>query len=262
MKSMRMMKNTEQKNSRRGSYTVETAIFLPIFILAVLTIGYVVRIIGTCENVNFAVTDELAYVAARAYADKVPAGFTGNLKSRIEEENPGAENIKVSSFRYLYSDGQNESLISVKIDYKARIRLPLNFSDGINVSSKYLTRGFTGSRSSNPNMPFSEMEKDKNADIVWIFPDSGEKYHSEDCRYVNPYPTKTVLSDSIRDRYSPCPICDSENMKTGSVVFVFTNSGSSYHRGDCKTIDKYVVRIDRSEAEEKGYAPCSVCGGG
>lgn len=260
-KNIKLSGHINFKNKKRGSYTVEAAIFLPIFTLAVLTIGYVVRIIGTCENINFAIADELSYVSARAYIDKTPTGFKSTLKNRVTEENNGVENFKINSFRYLYRDAECDNLIKINLKYRASIKLPLDFADGINVNTKYLTRGFTGSHSNNSNMPFSKMEKNENSNTVWIFLKSGKKYHSRNCPFVTPYPTQMLLTDLIKSSFSACELCDSENIPNGSPVYVFLNSGRTYHKASCKTIKKYIVEIDRQDAIERGYTPCARCGG-
>ena len=43
--------------------------------------------------------------------------------------------------------------------------------------------------------------------------------------------------------------------------FCFGSDGTAYHRGTCRTINRKSVAIDKSEAVERGYAPCSKCGG-
>ena len=56
-------------------------------------------------------------------------------------------------------------------------------------------------------------------------------------------------------------MCLSDDIPEGSLVFCFGSDGTAYHRGTCRTIDRKSVAIDRSEAVERGYAPCSKCGG-
>ena len=38
-------------NTKRGHYMVETAVFLPVFIIAVMTIGCYINVVGADENV-------------------------------------------------------------------------------------------------------------------------------------------------------------------------------------------------------------------
>ena len=52
------------KNTKKGSITVEAAIILPLFIIAVLTISYTVKLIETEEDVINGIADEARYKAA------------------------------------------------------------------------------------------------------------------------------------------------------------------------------------------------------
>ena len=246
--------------NERGAYAVEAAIFLPVFILAVLTIGYVIKIIGVCENVNHGVVDEMTYSASKAYVEKTSAGDRNSILSRIDEEDPAVSGLKIRKYRYLYSDGDTDDLISLRISYRVNIDLPMAFADGADMDQRWLTRGFTGARSPYDNMPFSEMEQDGGG-IVWVFPEAGEKYHGENCTYVKAHAREVILTDRIRSGFSPCRLCDAGSLSGGSVVYCFFSYGESYHRGDCRSVDRYTVEISKEEAEEEGYTPCSKCGG-
>ena len=265
VKSFHMITSIDPDRKRisgneRGAYAVEAAIFLPIFILAVLTIGYVVKIIGVCENVNHGVVDEIAYSASKAYIEKTSLGNRNSILSRIEGEDPAASHLKIRSYKYLYSDGETDDLISLKMSYRVAIDLPLAFRDGVDVEQRWLTRGFTGARSPDGPMSFSEMEQDGGG-TVWVFPESGERYHGENCTYVKAHAREVILTGTIKSRFSPCRLCDADSLPEGSVVYCFFSYGGAYHRGDCKSVDRYTVEMSKEDAEKKGYTPCSKCGG-
>ena len=75
--------------SKRGSFTLEAAIFLPIFILSVLTIAYLIKLIAVQENAFHALADETEKVAAEAALMPYPLFFKGDVEKRIREENGG-----------------------------------------------------------------------------------------------------------------------------------------------------------------------------
>ena len=98
-------------------------------------------------------------------------------------------------------------------------------------------------------------------DPVWIFPQSGEKYHSKNCTYVKATVHSRILNASVRTRYAACSTCRSGDLPAGSIVWCFDGDDTAYHRGTCRTIDRHTAVIDRTEAIDKGYTPCSKCGG-
>ena len=54
------------KRNTRGFYTLEAAVFLPLVILAVLSLGYFMKIEGLWENCIHGAIDESSVIAARA----------------------------------------------------------------------------------------------------------------------------------------------------------------------------------------------------
>lgn len=43
-----------------------------------------------------------------------------------------------------------------------------------------------------------------------------------------------------------------------STVYI-TNTGSKYHRSDCRYLSSSKIAISLGEAKDRGYTPCSVC---
>lgn len=41
--------------------------------------------------------------------------------------------------------------------------------------------------------------------------------------------------------------------------FYITPHGKHYHRGDCKLVERNSHEIDKYDAKDKGYEPCSIC---
>ena len=257
-----MIRSTEQAVNKKGYITLEAAIFLPIFIIAVLTLGYFIKIYSTAENITYAMLDETSLLAARASSVKTAPLFCGNLKERVEEENGQTDKINISSFRYLHRDGKQDNLITVACSYRIRLALPFPVTDGAEMESRIRCRGFTGVKKTASPMSFDEMERDGAWNPVWIFPMSGKKYHSESCRYVKENAKQMVLTGALKRQYRPCGLCKPETLPVGMYVYCFTDSGHAYHRKNCRQVDKYTVEIDREEAQRKGYLPCSKCGGG
>jgi len=93
---------------------------------------------------------------------------------------------------------------------------------------------------------------------------SSKRYHvSADCHYISNKMTAVNAGDlsSMRaaggKKYYACDRC--KPGKNGT-VYIFTTS-NLYHAGpSCSAIQSYAVEMKQSEAEKKGYSPCSYCG--
>jgi hypothetical protein len=257
-----MRRNANFFRARRGSFTLEAAIFLPIFIISVLTIAYLIKLIAVQENAFHALADETRKAAAEAVLSHYPPFFRGDVKARVEEENGGElENLRVARFDYRYGLGEYTEQIRVTIDYDIGVKLPAALIGAIPVSDTILCRAFVGANNADVPMSNEEMEEEKTSRTVWIFPRSGTKYHGENCSYIAVHPQELILSESVRRRYDPCKLCDPGSLPAGSVVYGFRSAGKAFHRGDCSSVDRYVVPIELEEAEARGYTPCAKCGG-
>lgn len=247
---------------KKGYVTVEAALFLPIFVLAVVSLVYYINAYSIAENAAYSAIEETARLASKASVVRTAPGFTSVMKSRIKADNPSVENLKVGKFRYLYWDGYRDDMISVSVEYDLELQLPLGFDHTIHQKCNLKCRGFTGSIKTGSPMSFEEMETEGIWEPVWIFPMSGEKYHNKMCTYVKANASEMVLTGDIKDKYAPCPLCEADGIPVGSYVYCFTANGTAYHRGNCRQVSRYTVEINKSDAVDKGYKPCSKCGGG
>ena len=248
--------------NKRGYVTLEAAIFLPVFILALVSIVYYINIYSVQENVYYSTFDEASRLASKAGFVRHAPGFTSVLKDRIQEENPMISDLKLDKFRYLYWDGDLDNLIAVNMDYTVDLNLPIGFSHSYPFDVDVKCRGFAGIRKIGDPMSFDEMESEGIWNPVWIFPMRGEKYHTSTCTYVKANAKEMVLTAELKRNYDPCSLCDAEGVSVGSIVYCFVENGSAYHRSTCRQVERYAIEMNKSDAENKGYTPCSKCGGG
>lgn len=260
MKRRLTAENTNMKKGTKGYYTVEAAIFLPIFILSLLTIGYLIKVVACAEEVMHAATDESRYLASRAYTDRTATGFEGRLEARTLQDNKDVAEIDVRAFRYLYSADGMSGLIAFDTITKVNIALPVKFYDGFTLHDRLRCRGFIGS-TGGTSMSFADMEEGRDSRTVWVFPTSGVRYHKESCTFVTGNPVQTLMNEYIRENYNRCDHCRPGDVPNGVLIYYFPAYGESYHVGGCNSIDKYVVTMEKSEAEDRGYTPCLKCGG-
>ncbi|MDD4200326.1 MAG: hypothetical protein PHS19_02940 [Eubacteriales bacterium] len=207
--------------NKRGFYTVEAAIFLPLVILAVLTLGYYIRIDSLWETSLHETLDTCNRAAA--------LGETGIHARSIHET--------------------------------VNLNLPAGFLNQAEIEGSIVYRDFIGKKYPANGMGSEELEKNTVSKEVWIFPQSGIRYHKEYCTYVKASVHSCLLTSAIKRRYKPCGLCHSEKIPAGSIVFCFYGEDTSYHYGSCRSITHHTTVIDKSEAEDKGYTPCSKCGG-
>ncbi len=250
----RHITNAEPHSFRGGFYTVEAAVFLPLIILAVLSIGYFIKIDATWENAMHGAVDESALAASRAFP-----GSASRIEKRIAADNPQLEDIRVKRFLRGYSDGVSDNLTSYVVNGSMTMRLPLGFSRDSDFTAGVKYRRFIGKRTTGSGMGSEGLETDFPQDPVWIFPLSGIRYHRENCTYVKASVSGYILSPSLKRKYEPCGLCHSGDMMTGDLVFCFKGEDTAYHRGSCPSINRHTVVVDRSEAMKKGYTPCSKC---
>lgn len=248
------------KNTKIGSYIVESVIVVPIFIMAVVMLMSIVPIIATCENVNFAVADEMHLECAKTSFRENPTALPIVVKHRVSDENKKMNWYQTSFYRYLYAKKGIEDLITLEFHVNFKEKNPLGLFSSVDYKGKLTARAFTGKlHKSAPDKGANAEEEDI---IVYIFPEWGKRYHGKGCSYVRANCQMVYLSQDTKKKYSPCKLCDAETARVGSPVFCFQSSGEVYHLSGCRIVDKYYIEIERKEALEKGYTPCSKCKGG
>jgi len=257
-----------QKNfTKRGSITIEAAIILPLFFLALVAMAFVIRIISLEEQIAFVSIDEAKHVATEAYDQEGSLAETVlEVALRVRFNKRFHEEVKIngsgylSDFLYRYEDNGLTDLISYSVDYPRKFPIPYYQNENRWASQTIVFRGFVG-RSEEESFVLSE-ELEEDDIIVWVFPVAGERYHLEDCPHIKVLPRQTVLTGAIKRSYRPCKHCHPEKVSTGNMVYIFPSSGEVYHRGNCFLVDRYVISMEKSIAEQKGYTPCLTCIGG
>ncbi len=164
------------KRNSKGFYTLEAVIFLPLVLLAVLSLGYFMKVEGAWENAFYGAVDESTEASRKAYDGVSGLPVKQKIQQRIEEENPELSSFKVSRVRCLYSDGVQDKLTSYQLEAGMELKLPLGFSRDFSWKTRVKYRNFVGKR--NGLDPAGEkLSQEKKEDPVRIFPHAGERYH-------------------------------------------------------------------------------------
>ena len=239
---------------KSGSILTEGAIFIPIYIIAAVTLLYLVKICMISVIVTDA-AENAAGITSVAESDAAVYSSGSYLGDN------GLDEACLKSFCTAFEGKSGiEDLKSIKLIYDTKISLPLPIIKQASVTCIMPVRHWTGSSFTGSPYGFEMMEKDEDSSLVVIFPRSGSRYHDSDCRYVKSYAEKTLLTAELRNKYSACPLCTKGKLKDGSSVYIFP-SGKSYHCKDCSSVTRYVTEIDVQDAVSKGYTACTVCGG-
>ncbi|MEG0430148.1 MAG: hypothetical protein RR536_00990 [Anaerovoracaceae bacterium] len=250
-----------KKNTKSGHYLVEVSIILPVVIVAILSVGYLMKVTSTEEKVMHIISDEIKLSMIGSYSIKKDLVLPFKIESRIKNENTHVDETRIKRFRYLYGNNFNNGLIEIANETVMKSKMPLKLGREFTIQNQILGRGFIGDNERGSPMSFEEMESDGESYIVYIFPQDGKKYHGKNCTFVKAHETQLILDENIKKNYKACALCDSHNLTTGSVVYCFLKYGGVYHKANCTTIEKFTVNIEKFIAIEKGYLPCLKCGG-
>ena len=111
----------------KGFYTLEAAILMPFLILAILSLGYFIKIEGLWENCIHGALDESAMTAMKASNGVETTMTAERVKARICEDNPGLDRLEMKNVRIGYSDTAADKLVSYRLEATERLELPLSF---------------------------------------------------------------------------------------------------------------------------------------
>ena len=245
---------------KRGSYIVEAAITVPAFIIAIVVMSSIILMYACIEDCNFIAASELRRAAATAsYAD-TSLLLPVKLRRRFIDDHSQVSSVTIRDFGCRDSRWGQDELIAIT----ARLHLKTNNPLGIKAAADYdvslVTRAYVGRTRDVEPMSEGEISGD-DAIPVYIFPLRGERYHSKGCTFLRAASKSATLTYSIRSHYASCPVCRSRSASIGSRIYYFPEYGESYHLPGCASLERNYIEIDRRDAIERGYSPCSKCGG-
>ena len=258
---------------KKGSFTLEAAVVLPVFAAFLAFILFYFRILMVQQNLTEAMELSARELAVAAYAEQYGvdesllkvgslAGAIANVNKEYSERSEG------EGYRYmvLKKAGINLALSDLNGDY-----VTLNASYGLTLPVELLgkrlftmkqtvkARKWTGY---DPGGNGTQEEED-----IWVYiAPNGRVYHKDrDCTYLH-LSVRSVPKESIsyeRNKnmrtYTPCEICGGD--KNGSGLVYITDYGTSYHtKVNCSGLKRGIDMITLREAEERGYGACSRCG--
>lgn len=243
---------------RKGSVTVETAMSLPIFFLAVISLIYMMEVMA----VRTSIRSGMQY-AAKSAAESVylkPMITPGQLESDIIQA-VGSERLD----RSVVVDGSggihcHESRMSIvtgilelKVKYKVRLPVPMFAGVSVPMEESMRIKGWNGYIR---NAGFHEDDQ-----TVYIT-ETGMVYHKDySCHYLElsirmvPSAELEQLRNKNQGKYHPCEHCVHGAADGGVYI---TDYGDRYHSSlGCSGIKRTIYAIPLEEAVGKGA--CSKC---
>ena len=246
--------------NKRGSYLVEAAIALPVFIITVMVMSSVILMYACIEDCSFIAASELRRGAAEAVMADTSIALPHRIRKQIENGHSQVHSTRLidSGFR-CRRWGMDELLI---VDFRLGLKTgnPLGIKAEADYDLALATRAYVGLERDESSMTAEEFA-DEDAEAVYIFPKRGEKYHSKGCTFLRAASTSGALSGSIKRKYKACPLCHSSRAENGSLVYYFPSDGEDYHLRGCPSLQRNYIEIDRDTAVKRGYTACSKCGG-
>lgn len=240
----------------KGSYTVEAALVLPLFLFAAVTVLSFCRILQVEWGVQTAM-HEVVRGAALAGAAFEPSEvvLAGTARAKIISDGVPVKYIWGDIVGISFaSSSVTEDDITMVARYRINPLVPLPGYKGFRIENRVYARRFTG---------FHPGTAGTEETYVYITP-YGKAYHKDlRCSYLEP-DIRCVMKDAVGGernsgggRYTSCPRCRKYGF--GRILYV-TTYGKVYHsRIDCPALKRTVKRVKLKEAE-KTHHICPKCG--
>lgn len=244
--------------SKKGSITVEAAMAVPIFFLAVVSLLYLMEIMA----IQTSIRSGLQYAGKQAAKDA--AVVTVIMPSHIESDvihAVGPERLE----RSIVVGGSggiscNRSRMSAKtgigelvVTYKVRLPIPMFRIQPIEYQEKMRIKAWTG---------YEKTGFEMNDDTTVYITETGLVYHKDYlCTHLDLSIRMVAASElnSLRNvgggKYYPCEHC----MRNGGGSVYITDTGDRYHGSlSCSGLKRTIYAVPLSEVIGKGA--CSRCG--
>ncbi len=262
----------KNKASFTGSLTVESAMVLPFFLFAMLSVMHLIAAVNFSSALSAGLCETATEYAKYAYAYEKGlsgGGIGGKIVSMTAAKGSvigylGPEFIKnaplkngAAGISFLRSSVlDKDEMIDLTADYN--ISTPYNFFNfkTIKVTDAARVRAFTGYDNSGKGK-----KDEKEAEEIVYITDSGSVYHcSRGCKHLKLNIMTVNLSDIPSKRandgskYYPCS-CAS-GIKSG-VVYI-TDDGNRYHGTlNCHSLKRTIKEVPISQVG--GRSPCKDC---
>ena len=246
--------------TQKGSITLQTALTVPIFFFAVISLLYFMEMMAVRTSIRSGMQYAGKYEAEKTA--EFPIAALGEIKEKIIESigrerldrsiiNGGSEGISCEKTWFSVSTG----ILNMSVKYELNLPVPVFLIPPISFKEEMKVKGWTGFEKGGFN--------NNSEDIVYVA-ETGMVYHRDyHCTYLD-LSIKTAVKSEIGNlrnenegKYYACEKCAKGG--SGSIVYI-TNTGDRYHNSlGCSGLKRTVYSIPISEAAGKGA--CSRCSG-
>lgn len=253
-------RRTSAPACRRGSITVEAALAVPVFFLAVVSLLYLMELMSVRVSVRAGLQ------AAGKQAMEDACSMSVLLPVRLEEDivhAVGKERLRRSivagGSEGIRCEGSYMSAVTgigqINVSYEVKLPFPMFAVPSVSCVETMRIKAWTG----------YEKEGFGNADDETVYvTETGAVYHKNyQCTYLklSIHMVQASETDSLRNesggKYYPCEHCEHGG---GSGTVYITDSGDRYHQSlSCSGLKRTIYAVPLSEAAGKGR--CSRCGG-
>ena len=241
---------------KKASMTVEASLILPIFMFAMILIGYLGQMIRCQDEVQGALTrlareSSAEYGALESSVLKSKAYYIAKLNTYIS----GSAGRIILFESHFLEDNDEIDLVAV---YQMSTPFSIMGMGNFRFRQRVHTRAFTG-------VDRRGKESSQEDCIVYIT-ETGRVYHRTlECSYLNLSISKVLYGDlgNLRNdsggKYRSCERCTKGKELTGKDVVWITSYGDRYHTsGSCSGLKRNIREIQISEVGSR--PPCSKCG--
>lgn len=245
-------------SGRKGSVTIEAALAVPLFFLAVLALFYMIEVMSIRTYIRSGMQYAAKEAAEEAYIK--PMVSTNTLEQDIVTS-VGAErlnrSIVVGGSGGIHCDESRMSaltgILELRVHYQVKLPIPVFAGAAVDMEESMRMKGWTG---------YTATGFGTDDDETVYITENGMVYHRDyHCNYLE-LSIRMVSSESIeglrnesQGKYYPCEHC----VRGGAADSVYiTDYGDRYHNSlSCSGLKRTIYAIPLSEAVGKGA--CSKC---
>lgn len=244
------------KKSKQASLTVEASLILPIFLFAMILIGYIGQLVTCQDDVQWALT-RIAREASAEYGatESSVLKSTAYYQAKFMAYMQGIGlTVSFGESRLLQENDEIDLIVTYRMDIPFSL-LPI---PDISMRQRVHTRAFTG---------VERRGQDENrTDTIVYVTETGRVYHlTRECTYLKLSISQILYGDLLTKRnesggkYKACEKCCKNKSLTDSSSIWITNYGDRYHTtASCSGLKRSIREIPLSEVGNRTL--CSKCG--